>query len=84
MQNEVCHVHLFKHTITCYPSQKGLTTNMNMSYNIRRDLPSVVNSKIRLFGDDCLIYVEIKTINDQNDLQKDLIICKSGPLSCRI
>ena len=28
------------------------------------DLPSVVNSKVRLFADDCLIYREIKTIND--------------------
>ena len=36
------------------------------------DLPSVVNSKVRLFADDCLLYREIKTINDQNDLQKDL------------
>ena len=36
------------------------------------DIPSLVNSKIKLFADDCLKYTEIKTINDQNDLQKYL------------
>ena len=41
------------------------------------DLPSVVNSKVQLFAADCLIYREIKTINDQNDLQKDLNVTES-------
>jgi hypothetical protein len=36
------------------------------------DLPSVVNSKVRLFADDCLIYREIGNTNDQVILQKDL------------
>ena len=35
------------------------------------DLPSVVISKVQLFADDCLIYREIKTFNDQNDVRKD-------------
>ena len=29
------------------------------------DLPSCVNSKVRLFPDDCLIYKEIKNNQDQ-------------------
>ena len=36
------------------------------------DLPSVISSKVRLFADDCLVYREIKSSQDQNDLQKDL------------
>ena len=36
------------------------------------DLPSVISSKVRLFSDDCLVYREIKSSQDQNDLQKDL------------
>ena len=32
------------------------------------DLPSVVNSKVCLFADECLIYREIKTINNRNNL----------------
>ena len=36
------------------------------------DLPSVISSKVRLFADDCLVYREIKSRQDQNDLQKDL------------
>ena len=36
------------------------------------DLPSVVSSKVRLFADDCLIYRNIKNIEDQIALQKDI------------
>ena len=33
------------------------------------DLPSCVNSKVRLFADDCLLYREIKNNQDQIDMQ---------------
>ena len=36
------------------------------------DLPSVISSKVRLFADDCLIYRNIKSKEDQIALQKDL------------
>ena len=36
------------------------------------DLPSLVNSQIRLFADDALIYRKINSINDINQLQYDL------------
>ena len=36
------------------------------------DLPLSVDSKIRLFADDCLIYREISSIEDKVQLQKDL------------
>ena len=36
------------------------------------DLPSVVSSKVRLYADDCLIYINIKNKEDQIALQKDL------------
>ena len=36
------------------------------------DLPSVVSSNVRLFADDCLIYRNIKSKEDQITLQKDL------------
>jgi len=36
------------------------------------DLPSVVNSTIRLFADDCLIYYPIRPREDQDILQGDL------------
>ena len=41
------------------------------------DLPSVISSKVRDFADDCLIYREIKSRQDQNDLQKDLNLLES-------
>ena len=44
------------------------------------DLPSVISSKVRLFSvfaDDCLVYREIKSRQDQNDLQKDLNLLES-------
>ena len=41
------------------------------------DLPSVISSKVRLFADDCLVYREIKSKQDQNDLQKDLNLLES-------
>ena len=41
------------------------------------DLPSVISSKVRLFADDCLVYREIKSRQDQNDLQKDLNLLAS-------
>ena len=34
--------------------------------------PSCVNSKVRLFADDCLLYREIKNNQDQIDMQRDL------------
>ena len=37
-----------------------------------KDLPLSVDSKIRLFADDCLIYREINSIEDKVQLQKDL------------
>ena len=36
------------------------------------DLPSCVNSKVRLFADNCLLYREIKNNQDQIDIQRDL------------
>ena len=43
-----------------------------------KDLPSNVQfSKVRLFADDCLLYKEIKTHQDQIDLQKDLSALES-------
>ena len=36
------------------------------------DLPLSVDSTIRLFADDCLIYREINSIEDKVQLQKDL------------
>ena len=41
------------------------------------DLPSVISSKVRLFADDCLVYREIKSRQDQNNLQKDLNLLES-------
>ena len=35
------------------------------------DLPFCVNSKVRLFADDCLLYREIKNNQDQIDMQRD-------------
>ena len=36
------------------------------------DLPDCVSSKVRLFADDCLLYREISSYEDQNALQADL------------
>ena len=36
------------------------------------DLPDHVTSSVRLFADDCLLYRQIKSENDQQELQKDL------------
>ena len=36
------------------------------------DLPSCINSKVRLFADDCLLYREIKNNQDQIDMQRNL------------
>ena len=36
------------------------------------DLPSCVNSKVRLFADDCILYREIKNNQNQIDMQRDL------------
>ena len=36
------------------------------------DLPSCVNSKVRLFADDCLLYRKIKNNQNQIDMQRDL------------
>ena len=43
----------------------------------RNDLPSIVSSKVRLFADDCLIYRQIKSNNDQIELQRDLNLIES-------
>ena len=40
-------------------------------------LPSIVSSKVRLFADDCLIYRQIKTNNDQIELRRDLNLLES-------
>ena len=34
------------------------------------DLPSVVSSNVRLFANDCLIYINIKNMQDQITLEK--------------
>ena len=36
------------------------------------DLPQAVNSEVRLFADDCLLYRLIKSVDDQAILQQDL------------
>ena len=36
------------------------------------DLPLVVDSQVRLFADDCLLYRPIRNISDQEKLQEDL------------
>ncbi|KAI8511987.1 hypothetical protein Bbelb_110870 [Branchiostoma belcheri] len=36
------------------------------------DLPDKLDSNVRLFADDCLLYVELSTQNDSQLLQKDL------------
>lgn len=36
------------------------------------DLPNCVDSKVRLFADDCLLYREIHSFNDHISLQEDL------------
>ena len=36
------------------------------------DLPDAVNAKVRLFADDCLLYKEINSVKDQEDLQEDI------------
>ena len=41
------------------------------------DLPSIVSSKVRLFADDCFIYRQIKSNNDQIELQRDLNLLES-------
>ena len=38
------------------------------------DLPDLLKSKVRLFADDCIVYREIRSINDCNILQDDLNI----------
>ena len=36
------------------------------------DLPSVVSSQVRLFADDCLMYLPIRSQADQDRFQRDL------------
>ena len=36
------------------------------------DLPEGVSSQVRLLADDCILYREINTLNDCQDLQKDI------------
>ena len=36
------------------------------------DLPEKVQSQVRLFADDCLLYRPIRSVEDQHQLQKDL------------
>ena len=46
------------------------------------DLPSVISFKVRLFADDCLVYSEIKSRQDKNDLQNDLNLLESWETTC--
>ena len=48
------------------------------------DLPDLVKSQCRLFADDCLLYNEIKTLNDALQLQKDLMGMKFNAKKCYI
>ena len=36
------------------------------------DLPEGISSQVRLLADDCILYREINTLNDCQDLQKDI------------
>ena len=36
------------------------------------DLPEVISSQVRLLADDCILYREINTFNDCQDIQKDI------------
>ena len=36
------------------------------------DLPSAVKSQVRVFADDCLLYIEVNTTQDHHTLQDDL------------
>ena len=36
------------------------------------DLPEGISSQVRLLADDCILYREIDTLNDCQDLQKDI------------
>ena len=47
------------------------------------DLPSCVNSKVRLFADDCLLYREIKNNQDQIDMQRDLDALMGHEIQCK-
>ena len=42
------------------------------------DLPNSVKSKVRLFADDTIMYLTIKTSTDANILQNDLMLWKNG------
>ena len=44
----------------------------NTNSNLISSRLSCVNSKVRLFADDCLLYREIKNNQDQIDMQRDL------------
>ena len=46
------------------------------------DLPDLVKSKCRLFADDCLVYNEIKILNDSLQLQKDLKLLENWAEEC--
>ena len=36
------------------------------------DLPEGISSQVHLLADDCILYQEINTLNDYQDLQKDI------------
>ena len=36
------------------------------------DLPEGISSQVRLLADDCILYRQINTLNDCQDLQKDV------------
>ena len=41
------------------------------------DLPEGISSQVHLLADDCILYWEISTLNDCQDLQKDInTLCK--------
>ena len=41
------------------------------------DIQSIASSKVRLFANDCLIYRQIKSNNDQLEQQRDLNLLES-------
>ena len=51
---------------------QGIVLGLSLFLLHNNDLPSCVNSQVRLFADDCLLYREIKNNQDQIDMQRDL------------
>ena len=69
-----CHSH-WLHVTSGVPQGTVLGPLLFLIYI--NSLTENINSNIRLFADDCIIYREITTINDNNILQNDLnTLCK--------